>query len=511
MPEGKQNSTEVNEAELLEQIDRLRCQTERLQRANSDLQIRLLTTTEHGDIVESELDRANQQLRIEVKKRQLAQATLQSILEIAIRDKKDLEIMLQTTAEHGDLVEYELYEQAIKSVRQRENDLIEAEANLWERVEQRTEELRKLTEVLQRNNSLLQAQQEAAIDGILSIDEQGHIISYNQHFCQMWNIDEMMFLSNENCKLLSFLITNQKLPLQLVEVIESSFDDPDQHLRSEIHFNFSSDDRVDDGADGSRVLECYATPVRSPQGKFYGIIWYFHDISDRIEAQLALQAEKERSEKLLLNILPEPIAERLKQPRNGTSTRGGTSTFIADSFADVTVMFADIVGFTAFSNHISPTELVGVLNRIFSIFDRLAEKHGLEKIKTIGDGYMVVGGLPTPRLDHVEAIAEMALDMRQEIKQFRLREEQPVALRIGINTGPVVAGVIGTKKTSYDLWGDTVNVASRMESQGLANMIQVTAFTYERIKHKYMFEQRGAIEIKGKGEMITYWLESRMI
>lgn len=507
MPKGKQNSAE---AELLEQIEDLRCQTERLQRANSDLQIRLLTTTEHGDIVEAELDRANQQLRIEVKKRQLAQATLQSILEIAIRDKKDLEIMLQTTTEHGDLVEYELYEQAIESVQQRENDLIAAEADLWERVEERTEELRKLTEVLQRNNSLLQAQQEAAIDGILSIDEQGHIISYNQHFCQMWNIDEAMFLSHDNCKLLSFLITNQKLPIQLVEVIESSFDDPDRHLRSEIHFNPTSDD-LDDGKDGYRVLECYATPVRSPEGKFYGIIWYFHDISDRIEAQLALQAEKERSEKLLLNILPEPIAERLKQPRNVTSTRGGATTFIADSFADVTVMFADIVGFTAFSDHISPTELVGVLNRIFSIFDRLAEKHGLEKIKTIGDGYMVVGGLPTPRLDHVEAIAEMALDMQQEIKQFRLREEQPVALRIGINTGPVVAGVIGTKKTSYDLWGDTVNVASRMESQGTANMIQVTAVTYERIKHKYMFAQRGAIEIKGKGEMITYWLESRMI
>lgn len=143
------------------------------------------------------------------------------------------------------------------------------------------------------------------------------------------------------------------------------------------------------------------------------------------------------------------------------------------------------------------------------LFDRLTQKHGLEKIKTIGDAYMVVGGLPTPRADHAEAVVEMALDMQQEITRFQREDGKPFGLRIGINTGSVVAGVIGTKKFAYDLWGDTVNVASRMESQGVAGGIQVTAATYELLKDKYVFEQRDVITVKGKGEMITYWLTGR--
>jgi CheY-like chemotaxis protein/class 3 adenylate cyclase len=223
-------------------------------------------------------------------------------------------------------------------------------------------------------------------------------------------------------------------------------------------------------------------------------------LRDQEQAYLKMiQAERQKSERLLLNILPKPIADRLKLGED----------IIADSFAEVTVLFADIVNFTPLSAHMSPTELVVLLNEIFSTFDDLAEQHGLEKIKTIGDAYMVVGGLPTSRPDHAEAIADMALDMKKSIAQFNVECGEPLNIRVGINTGPVIAGVIGTKKFSYDLWGDTVNTASRMESRGLAGHIQVTAATYERLQDKYLFEERGTIQVKGKGEMTTYLLTGR--
>ncbi len=222
-------------------------------------------------------------------------------------------------------------------------------------------------------------------------------------------------------------------------------------------------------------------------------------LHDQEQAYLKqLQIEQEKSERLLLNILPKPIADRLKEGQS----------VIADSFAQVTVLFADIVDFTRLSAHMSPTELVVLLNEIFSTFDRLAERHDLEKIKTIGDAYMVVGGLPTPRPDHAEAVAEMALDIQREIASlFKVeKNDKSLRVRIGIHTGPVVAGVIGTRKFSYDLWGDTVNTASRMESHGLGGHIQVTATTYARLQDKYLFEKRGVIRVKGKGEMVTYFL-----
>ncbi|HAZ45372.1 MAG TPA: histidine kinase [Cyanobacteria bacterium UBA11369] len=212
-----------------------------------------------------------------------------------------------------------------------------------------------------------------------------------------------------------------------------------------------------------------------------------------------LKAEREKAEQLLLNILPQPIANRLKKEERT----------IADSFNEATVLFADIVGFTNLSAHTPPVELVNLLNQIFSAFDRLAEQHGLEKIKTIGDAYMVVGGIPTPGSDRAQAVAEMAIDMLKEIQQFNALNHAEFNMRIGINTGPVVAGVIGLKKFIYDLWGDTVNIASRMESQGIPGCIQVTDATYERLKDKYEFEQRGVIQVKGKGEMMTYLLLGR--
>ncbi|MGK7901485.1 MAG: adenylate/guanylate cyclase domain-containing protein [Hormoscilla sp.] len=224
------------------------------------------------------------------------------------------------------------------------------------------------------------------------------------------------------------------------------------------------------------------------------------DITERKQMNAALRYQKLQTERLLHNILPARIAERLKQAQSA----------IAESFDNVTVMFADIVGFTEISARRSPTELVEMLNLIFSKFDQLSELHGLEKIKTIGDAYMVVGGLPVPRSDHAEAIAEMALDMQKGVSEFNAEIGEALQIRIGINSGPVVAGVIGTKKFIYDLWGDTVNTASRMESHGIPGSIQVTTSTYELLRDKYHFTVRGPINIKGKGPMTTYLLAGKL-
>jgi class 3 adenylate cyclase len=223
-------------------------------------------------------------------------------------------------------------------------------------------------------------------------------------------------------------------------------------------------------------------------------------LGEAIRSRRELDREREKSERLLLNVLPGSIAARLKQ----------TEGVIADGFPDVTVLFADIVDFTSRSERVPPEQVVEVLNDLFSVFDQLALQRGLEKIKTIGDAYMVVGGLPDPRPDHAEAVAEMALAMREEVVGRSDPSGQPLAVRIGFDTGPVVAGVIGTSRFSYDLWGDTVNTASRMESHGVPGCIQVTARTWERLRDRYRFERRGPIPVKGKGEIVTYFLEGRV-
>jgi len=220
------------------------------------------------------------------------------------------------------------------------------------------------------------------------------------------------------------------------------------------------------------------------------------DISHQKQIEESLKAEQEKSENLLLNILPKEIVRQLKVGNNAIASRS----------ENVSILFADIVEFTTLSTQVSPNDLVTMLNEIFSSFDMLTDQLGLEKIKTIGDAYMVVGGLPTPRPDHAEAIAEMALAMQRSISKFKRGDDTSFRLRIGINTGPVVAGVIGIRKFIYDLWGDAVNVASRMESHGLAGGIQVTEATYELLKDKYSFWHRGKIFIKGRGEMDTYML-----
>jgi adenylate cyclase len=212
-----------------------------------------------------------------------------------------------------------------------------------------------------------------------------------------------------------------------------------------------------------------------------------------------LERERQKSENLLLNILPRSIAQRLKE----------SQSVIADDFRSTSILFTDIVGFTKLSENLTPSELVQFLNQIFSSFDNLVEKYQLEKIKTVGDAYMVAGGFPEPRSDHAEAIADLALEMRESLAKFHTGKNQTVCMRTGIHTGPAVAGVIGIKKFIYDVWGDTVNTASRMESHGVGGQIQVSHATYQVLKDKYILAKRGMIEIKGKGRMMTYFLQGK--
>jgi class 3 adenylate cyclase len=218
------------------------------------------------------------------------------------------------------------------------------------------------------------------------------------------------------------------------------------------------------------------------------------------EQMAALDAERSRSETLLLNVLPRRIADRLKKD---------PGVIIADRFASTTVLFSDIVGFTQMSTQLPADELVRRLDDIFSRFDQLADQLGLEKIKTIGDAYMVCGGVPLARSDHAEAVCEMAIRMRDCVDEIAAELGSDLRVRIGVHTGPVIAGVIGKKKFIYDVWGDTVNTASRMESHGVPRAIHVSDATFEATKGLFEFESRGTINVKGKGDMQTYLLLRR--
>jgi class 3 adenylate cyclase len=215
-----------------------------------------------------------------------------------------------------------------------------------------------------------------------------------------------------------------------------------------------------------------------------------------VTAAHALEAAYRENERLLLNILPEPVADRLRRGEGP----------IADRFEDVSLLFADIVGFTSLSGGMAADELVSVLNEVFSVFDELVEAADLEKVKTIGDAYMVVGGMQPGTPDHVERLARMALGLGPGLEAIEAARHLGIEFRIGIHCGPVVAGVIGKRKFIYDVWGDTVNVASRMESTGVPGRIQVTAAVEERLRGRFTFEARGLTEVRGKGPMSTFFL-----
>jgi guanylate cyclase len=217
---------------------------------------------------------------------------------------------------------------------------------------------------------------------------------------------------------------------------------------------------------------------------------------ERRDALAALRVEQEKAESLLLNILPRSIADRLKAQDRP----------IADQFESASILFADVVDFTPWSEQLAPAEVVGYLDHLFTHFDALAERHGLEKIKTIGDCYMVAAGVPTPRPDHARVLALMALDMLEAMRANNELGHLGLQLRAGINSGPVVAGVIGRKRFLYDLWGDAVNTASRMESYGAPGRVQITRPTYELLADEFECESRGTITVKGKGEVEAWYL-----
>jgi adenylate cyclase len=227
-------------------------------------------------------------------------------------------------------------------------------------------------------------------------------------------------------------------------------------------------------------------------------VWYA--VREIVRAEAAMELEYERSEALLANILPASVAERLKDPARN---------IIADKYDDASVLFADIAGFTERASDMPPDQLILFLDKLYGDFDALVDKHGLEKIKVSGDSYMVVSGVPQPRTDHVQALAAFALDMAEVVRVLKDSRGEPLPLRIGLASGPVVAGVVGSRRFFYDVWGDAVNVASRMESTDSVGRIQVPEDVYLRLKDDFVLQERGDIEIKGKGCMRTWYLIGR--
>ncbi len=221
-----------------------------------------------------------------------------------------------------------------------------------------------------------------------------------------------------------------------------------------------------------------------------------HELLARVQTHLALDHLHRENERLLLNVLPAPIAEKLKKQTG----------IIAERYDDASVLFADLAGFTPLSARMSPTDLLRLLNAIFSGFDELVGKYRLEKIKTIGDAYMVAGGLPEVRGDHLDAMAQLALEMNESFQQSASPFVGNLNIRIGLHVGSVIAGVIGVRKFIYDVWGDTVNTASRLESHGIQGRVHVSEAVYERLQGRFAFEPRGVIELKGRGPMQTYFL-----
>ncbi len=242
------------------------------------------------------------------------------------------------------------------------------------------------------------------------------------------------------------------------------------------------------------VIAFFAMNVLGPSAVAVVLLYYF--VGQKNSALESLEREQEKSERLLLNVLPKEIAPTLKEGNQ----------VIAEHFDAVSVLFADVVGFTPLSEKLPPAEMVGLLNDIFSYFDTLTDKYGLEKIRTIGDNYMVASGVPIPRDDHAHALASMALEMNSFLDS-RDQADHEIQFRIGMNSGPAVAGVVGTTKFHYDIWGDAVNTASRMESHGIPGKIHVTSEMRELLTDDFEFESRGEIEVKGKGIMQTWFLE----
>ncbi|HJW90904.1 MAG TPA: adenylate/guanylate cyclase domain-containing protein [Anaerolineales bacterium] len=246
------------------------------------------------------------------------------------------------------------------------------------------------------------------------------------------------------------------------------------------------------------ILTFFVMNVTGVSAIAFVLLYYF--VGQKNEALTLLRLEQDKSENLLLNVLPRKIAKMLK-------ASNGNHGALAEHFEAVSILFADMVGFTPLSTRLAPAEMVDLLNEIFSQFDALVDKYGLEKIRTIGDNYMVASGVPQPRPDHAQALALMALDMCECLRNYPFPEDKRLNFRMGMSCGPVVAGIIGRQKFHYDIWGDAVNIASRMESQGVPGKIQITRQAYELLKVEFICNPRGTMEVKGKGLMETWFLE----
>lgn len=329
---------------------------------------------------------------------------------------------------------------------------------------------------------------ENAVDGIFQSSPGGSYLSVNQALAEIYGYDSPADLLNRLTDIGQQLYVNPRRREEFIAYMNRS--DTVSDFESQVY-----------RADGRIIW--ISEDVRSVRDATGNLLYYegtIKDISERKEIEQQLVQERMKIERLLFKTFPQPIAERLKQGE----------TNIADEMPNVTVLFADIVHFTSSAARIAPVELVGQLSKIFYLFDTLADHYGVEKIKTIGDAYMAAGGLTSSSSNSAAAIAHLALAMAQAISQFRWDDGTPFQLRIGINTGSVIAGVIGSKKPSYDLWGDTVNTASRMQTSSKPGRIQATASTYELLKTQFQFEVRGAVNIRGKGRVLTYWLNREM-
>jgi PAS domain S-box-containing protein len=328
---------------------------------------------------------------------------------------------------------------------------------------------------------------ESALDAIITVDARGRVLGFN-------HAAELIF----DCSAAQALLQ----PLERF-VLGTDTEDKGAGLHELVGVR---------GGGARFPVEASVSRVQGGRTELTTLI--LRDISERLRAQreiselnLGLEsriAERTRelrdanhqSERLLLNILPQSIAERLKRGER----------FIAERFESVTVLFADLVGFTRWASAIPPEQAVAFLSRVFTTFDALTARHGLEKIKTIGDAYMVVAGLPTPRPGHSEAMARMALEMLDSVERMKREEGGGLDVRLGMHVGPVVAGILGTQKFTYDLWGDTVNTASRMESHGVPGRVQVTESTWLALRERFDFEPRGEVEIKSLGRLKTWLL-----
>lgn len=439
-------ATDLSLKALLDKVEYLEHELARMREEKTDLEILLETTTAHSDIIEAQLYDLNQRLQAEIQERQRVETALQasttelsSLLSLISKDKEDLEILLETTVQHGDTIEALLHDAETKY------------------------------------RSIF----ESAIQGIAQITLDGRYLSANQALAGIYGYESPDALLRDRRDIQDLYVHEMDRERLLIRIQQQG-----------TLANFEALVRRQDGHPIWTVEN--ACLVKNRQGQPLYFVSVVEDITERKQAELALRLEKEKSERLLLNILPKVIVDQLKHRKRNSPAA------IAKRFDMTTILFADIVNFTPLASALPPAALVDLLNQIFSQFDHLAEAHGLEKIKTVGDAYMVAGGLPIPQSNHAEAVADMALEMLEAISQFQRVDHHPFQLRIGIHTGSVIAGVIGIRKFIYDLWGDAVNVASRMESQGLPQRIQVSAASWQLLNTSYRFEQRGRIQVKGK-------------